>query len=177
MSASEAAPVSPPFGPPDCPWRKVTPDSPVPETAVYKDGKLNGDKTYIGRVYDGSCLYIGTAIPEKGVCSYLDKNLKLKTSSEYEILTVDCGDPLCFEDMDLDNKNIFNAGKDENGSILYVARYIDNDNTYYGWVSKESKSIHIPRDSSDGPQVLDKDFGVMIHKFLDRLCICPPCPF
>lgn len=76
--------------------------------------------------------------------------------------------------MDLDNRNILVAGKEENGEILYVGRYIDSsDNTYYGWVSKGSKSLYVPSDST---KVLDKDFGVLIHKFLDRLCICPPHP-
>lgn len=77
--------------------------------------------------------------------------------------------------MDLDNKNIFNAGINESGEILYVGCYADSDgNTYYGWATKSDRSVHIPRDSSLGPQALNENFGVMIHKFLDRLCICPP---
>ena len=179
MSESNAAPtVKPPFGPPDCPWKKVSADSSVPETALYQNGKLNGDEVYIGRVYDGNCLYVGTAIPKKGICNYIDKNSEVKTTSEYEILTVDCGDPLWFLDMEFENKNIFNAGVKEDGEILYIGRYVDsNENTYYGWASKKTRSLYIPRDSKLGPQVLDEDFGVMIHRFLDRLCICPPCPF
>lgn len=75
-----------PFGPPDCPWRKASSDSAVPETAVYKDGKLDGDDIYIGRVYDGNCLLIGTAIPKKGICIYLHKNSEVKSSPDYEVI-------------------------------------------------------------------------------------------
>lgn len=175
MSASES--VKPPFGPPDCNWDKVNSSSSIPETAVYKDGKLKGNKIYIGRVYDGNCILIGTVNPEKGVCMYLNKSCEVKSSSEYEILTVECGDPLEFEDMDLDNRNIFVAGIDEKEEILYVGRYIDEaGNTYYGWIDKSTRSLYIPRDLNSGPQILQKDFGVLIHKYLDRLCICPPCP-
>lgn len=78
--------------------------------------------------------------------------------------------------MDLDNKNILVAGKDDTDEILHVGRFVDSDdNTYYGWIRKTTRSLHIPRDSKLGDQILDKDFGVLIHKFLDRLCICPPC--
>lgn len=63
----------------------MSPNSPVPESAVYKDGKLNENKVYIGRVYDGKCLLIGTAIPEKRICIYLNKNNEVKSSSTYEV--------------------------------------------------------------------------------------------
>ena len=80
--------------------------------------------------------------------------------------------------MDLDNNNIFVGGIAEADEILYIGRHIDDqDNTYYGWISKNNRSLYIPRDSNSGSQILDKDYGVLIHKFLDRLCICPPCPF
>lgn len=95
----------------------------------------------------------------------------------FQILTVDCGDPLEFLDMDLDNNNIFVGGIDETEEILYIGRHIDSQgNTYYGWINKKNRSLYIPRDSSSGLQILDKDYGVLIHKYLDRLCICPPCP-
>lgn len=60
--------------------------STVYENAVYHNGKLDGDDVYIGRVYDGQCVLIGTAIPKKGVCIYLNKQLEVKSSSNYEVI-------------------------------------------------------------------------------------------
>ena len=63
----------------------MAPKSPVPENAVFLNGELNGEKVYIGRVNDGKCVYVGTAIPTKDICTYLDKNLQVQSSGEYEV--------------------------------------------------------------------------------------------
>ncbi|XP_054708725.1 uncharacterized protein LOC129218471 [Uloborus diversus] len=178
MSSESENRVHPPMGPPDCPWREMSPDSPIPEDVVYQNGKLSGEDAYIGRVFDGQCLYVGTALPSKNICFYLDKNLELKSSSSYEILTCAMGIPLYFSDLDFENRNNFPGGKDEDETLL-IGRLVDEsaDNTYYGWVKKSTKCMYVPRESKIGPQKVDKDYEILIHRFADRLCICPPCPF
>ncbi|GFY72150.1 DUF3421 domain-containing protein, partial [Trichonephila inaurata madagascariensis] len=73
-----------PCSPPDCPWVSMTSSSPEPENAVYFNGKLHGDETYIGRVYDDGCYLVGTAMPNKGICIYLSKNLEIKSTDTYD---------------------------------------------------------------------------------------------
>lgn len=52
---------------------------------MYENGTLNNDKVYVGRVHDGKSIYVGTVIPMKGVCLYLNKKGELKSSSSYEV--------------------------------------------------------------------------------------------
>lgn len=79
--------------------------------------------------------------------------------------------------MDLENSSKVYAGTDETEEGFCIGRYVDSHyNTYYGWVNLSTKTVHIPRDSNEGPQVLDKNFAVLIHRFLHLLCICPPAP-
>lgn len=73
---------------PDCSWTPMTHNSCLPEDVVFHNGELNGDKVYVGRVNDGKCVYVGTAIPDKGICIYLDKNLQVHSSQDYEVLYV-----------------------------------------------------------------------------------------
>ncbi|XP_035222005.1 uncharacterized protein LOC118194901 [Stegodyphus dumicola] len=164
-----------PFGPPDCVWVKMANQSPVPPQVVVTDGKLNGDPVYIGRVYDNG-YFIGTAVPSKGICSYISKDGELKSSSSYEILTVECGSPLEFRsDVQFDDALLFVAGCDED-ETFYVGRYVDHENTYFGWAQPSTKILYIPRDSKLGSQKAKENYDIMVHRYLDRLCICPPCP-
>ncbi|GFT56371.1 DUF3421 domain-containing protein [Nephila pilipes] len=167
--------IRPPFSSPDCPWVPMTSDSPKPESATYFDGKLHGDEVYVGRVYDDGCYLVGTAIPSKGTCIYLSKKLEIKSTDTYDIVTTDCGNPLEFRPMALDSKLLFVSGGDSN-VCLYCARVVDGENTYYGWADKGIKTVYIPRESSVGPNKLRDGYDILIHKFLDRLCICPTPP-
>ncbi|XP_015926849.1 uncharacterized protein [Parasteatoda tepidariorum] len=166
--------IKPPFGPPDCPWKSVSPGSSISENAV-EFGKLNGDQVYIGRVYDNDCWLIGTAVPSKGVCHYLSRNAELKSTDSYDVLTCDCGNPLEFESPDFESNLLFVAGGNED-HCLYAARVVDGENTYIGWVDKKIRVANLPRDPSVGPNQVKENFGVLNHKLLDRLCVCPMPP-
>ncbi|PRD28439.1 UNVERIFIED_CONTAM: hypothetical protein NCL1_32387 [Trichonephila clavipes] len=168
--------IHPPLGPPDCPWYPMirgftTP----PELAAYLGGELHGDEVYIGRVYDDDCYLVGTAIPSKAICIYLSKKLEIKSTDTYDILLCDCGHPLDFLPMGLDSNLLFVAGGDDD-ECLYCARVVDGENTYYGWADKATNAVYIPRESSVGPNKVKEGYDIMIHKYLDRLCICPMPP-
>ncbi|KAF8790469.1 hypothetical protein HNY73_005487 [Argiope bruennichi] len=111
-----------PFGPPDCPWEPMSSDSPMPESVFDCGGKLNGEKVYVGRVYDDEdkSYLIGTAIPSKGLCTYVTKDLKVKTSNNYEILTISCGEPLVFKPKDWESNLLFVAGGDNWIMFIWV---------------------------------------------------------
>jgi len=166
-------------------WKLMKSDSPVPNNAISQNGKLDGDEVYIARVRDGQCIYIGTAVPKKGACFYLDKNNSLKTSSSYEILTVEYFHDVMFLDMDTDNlkleelfdrSNLLPAGTNEKGEVLYVARHVQGENTYYGWLDKASKSAYFPKNAKLGQQVLNKFIGALTFFDVPQYCICPTAP-
>ncbi|GIX96765.1 DUF3421 domain-containing protein [Caerostris darwini] len=175
MADTNRYPFEPPFSPPDCPFVKMSPGSELPEELCDLEGKLHGDKVYIGRVFDEDCYLVGTAIPSKGKCIYLSKKLEIKSTDTYDIITVSCGNPLEFRHMDFNSRLLFVSGGDED-NCLYCSRVVDGENTYYGWVDEETKTAYIPRELSAGPNKLTEGYDVLLHKYLDRLCICPPAP-
>jgi len=166
--------IKPPFSPPDCPYVSVTTGSNIPENAV-EFGKLNGDPVFIGRVYDDECWLVGTAIPNKGACYYLSKKFELKSTDSYDILTVDSNSPLEFQPVDFESNLLFVAAGDQD-DCLYAARHVDGENTYIGWVDQAVGIAHIPREATVGPNKLKDKYDVLIHKYLDRLCVCPMPP-
>ncbi|GFR18706.1 DUF3421 domain-containing protein [Trichonephila clavata] len=99
----------------------------------------------------------------------------IKSTDTYDILTCDCGNPLDFLPMGLDSNLLFVAGGDED-DCLYCSRVVDGENTYYGWADKAINTVYIPRESSVGPNKLKDGYDILIHKYLDRLCICPTPP-
>ncbi|CAL1291962.1 unnamed protein product [Larinioides sclopetarius] len=163
---------SAPFSPPDCPWEPMSPGSTKPESLCDLGGKLNGEQVYVGRVYDDGCYLVGTAIPSKGICTYLSKKLEVKTTDTYDILTVSCGEPLAFKPMYFDTSLLFVSGGDED-KCLYCCRVVDGENTYYGWADRDTKTVYIPREKDNK---LTQGFDILIHQYLDRLCICPTPP-
>jgi len=193
MSSSKSC-VSPPANFPGYDWIPMTgADSKLPSgTDHYPAENLDGSEVRIGRVYDGDSLYIGTAVPEKGVCLYLNKNLEVKTSSNYEILSVDYSPRVNFRDVSLESTklNFENeipihydwdfppdmsywsimapAGVDNCGAVLGISIYQENGNTYYGWVNASTKEAHIPRHADHGPNVLEKGFSVMLRGGIPR---------
>ncbi|KAG8187621.1 hypothetical protein JTE90_027031 [Oedothorax gibbosus] len=164
--------IEPPFSPPDCPWVSVSPGTKAPDNARPAGGQLNGSPVYIGRVYDEGDYLIGTALPDKGTCLYLSRKQEVKSTDTYDILTIDCGDPIGFEPKALDSNLLFVSGGNED-ECLYTTKVIDGENTYIGWADKEAKKVYIPRESN---AVLEDNYEIMIHKYLDRLCICPMPP-
>ncbi|GFY46461.1 DUF3421 domain-containing protein [Trichonephila inaurata madagascariensis] len=153
----------------------MTSSSPTPGNVVYFGGRLHGDQAYIGRVYDDDCYLVGTALPSKGKCIYLNKKREIKSTDAYDILTSDRDDNLGFLPMGLDSNLLFVAGGDEDG-CLYCSRVVDGENTYYGWADKAIRTVNIPRESNVGPNKLRENYDILIHKLLDRLCICPMPP-
>lgn len=77
--------------------------------------------------------------------------------------------------MALDSHLLFVSGGNED-ECIYTTRVVDGENTYIGWADQATKKVYIPREGSAGPNVLEDKYEIMIHKYLDRLCICPMPP-
>lgn len=164
--------IKPPFGPPDVPWRAVLPGAALHEGAV-KCGQHHGETAYPGRVRHNGEILIGTAVPSAGIC-YIAKDGNVAELKEFEILTVDCGDPLIWENTsgtNLSSKAV-KSGRAKDQEILYVGRHVEGENTYIGWVHPTEGRLHV---NQEGGEKVFEDYELLVHKFLDRLCICPPC--